>query len=355
LKYVQAWVDGDGRAHHYFRRAGFPRVRLPGLPGSAEFMRAYEDALAHASPLPIGANRTKPGSLDAALVLYYPSPRFRSLGAGTQAMRRAILERWRSKEGHKPIAMLPPEYVSRLLSTMEPHAARNWLKALRHFAEFCVALKLMRTDPTLGIKARVPRSDGHHTWTEDEIALFEAQHPVGTKARLALALGIYTLQRRGDVVVMGRQHIRDGWLHVKQQKTGKALALPVRPELQATIDATPCGPLTLLVTKTGKNYSPNDFSEQFRAWCDDAGLPPRCTFHGLRKAGCCRLADAGCSAIEIAAWSGQSLREVERYTKATDQKRLALNALARQNLTATETVKPDPHQVSKPLVALGKK
>jgi integrase len=124
-------------------------------------------------------------------------------------------------------------------------------------------------------------------------------------------------------------------LHVTQQKTGKALALPVRPELKAAIDATPCGHLTFLVTKTGKSYGANDFSEQFRKWCDDAGLPQRCTFHGLRKAGCRRLAEAGCSANEIAAWSGQSLREVERYTKAADQKRLALNALRREQIGST--------------------
>jgi integrase len=118
-------------------------------------------------------------------------------------------------------------------------------------------------------------------------------------------------------------------LHVTQQKTGKALALPVRPELKAAIDATPCGHLTFLITKSGKPYGANDFSEQFRNWCDDAGLPQRCTFHGLRKAGGRRLAEAGCSANEIAAWSGQSLREVERYTRAADQARLARNALAR--------------------------
>jgi integrase len=60
-----------------------------------------------------------------------------------------------------------------------------------------------------------------------------------------------------------------------------------------------------------------------------AGLPQRCTFHGLRKAAARRLAEAGCSANEIAAWSGQSLREVERYTRAADQARLARNAMTR--------------------------
>ncbi len=39
LKYVQAFVDrATGRPFYYFRRRGFPRVRLPGLAGSTEFM-----------------------------------------------------------------------------------------------------------------------------------------------------------------------------------------------------------------------------------------------------------------------------------------------------------------------------
>jgi integrase len=89
-------------------------------------------------------------------------------------------------------------------------------------------------------------------------------------------------------------------------------------------DATPAGHLTLLVTKTGKSYGGDDFSRRFRKWCDDAGLPPECSFHGLRKAALTRLANAGCTAHEIAAISGhKTLREVQRYTAAADQARLA--------------------------------
>jgi hypothetical protein len=71
---------------------------------------------------------------------------------------------------------------------------------------------------------------------------------------------------------MGRQHIRNGELMVRQSKTDASLLIPVLPELAMIIDATPTGHLTLLVTKTGKSYGANDFSEQFRKWCDDAGL-----------------------------------------------------------------------------------
>ena len=165
-------------------------------------------------------------------------------------------------------------------------------------------------DPTRDIKQRSIKGDGFHTWTDDEIAQFEAHHPIGTKPRLALALLLYTAQRRSDVVRMGRQHIKDGVLTVKQQKTGVTLAIPVHPELQAVLDATPSEHLTFLVTATGKPYGGNAFSEQFRNWCDAAGLPKRCKPHGLRKAACRRLAEAGCSANEIMAH--QRTRDDER-------------------------------------------
>jgi integrase len=353
LKYVQAWVDRDGRPHHYFRRPGFPRVRLPGLPGSVEFMKAYEGALAVA-PRPVGeALRSRPGSVSAAIAGYYQSRAFRTLTGGTPSMRRAILERFRSEHGDKPIALLPKEFVVAVLDRMEPFAARSWLKALRHVMGFCLEHGLMRHDPTAGIKLKAAPTAGHHTWSHDEIEQYEARHPIGTKARLALALGLYTAQRRGDVIRMGRQHIRDGVLTVRQQKTGAALAIPVHADLQAIIDATPTGHLTLLVTKAGKSYAGNGLSEQFRVWCNEAGLPPRCVFHGLRKAALTRLADAGCSTHEIAAISGhKSLRLVEHYTKAADQARLARSAMAR---IGNKAVKADPSAVSKPLAVLKKK
>ena len=117
---------------------------------------------------------------------------------------------------------------------------------------------------------------------------------------------------------------------VKQEKTGATLAIPVHPHLQAVLDATPSEHLTFLVTATGKPYGGNAFSEQFRNWCDAAGLPQRCKPHGLRKAACRRLAEAGCSANEIMAISGHAtMKELVRYTAAADQARLARNAMTK--------------------------
>jgi integrase len=330
-KYVDAWVDGrDGRAYYYLRRRGFPRVRLPGMPWSPSFMAAYEAALAGPRTA-IGAGRVKPGSVAAVVAEYLDSQKFfTSKSAGTQRMRRGILERFRTAYGERPFALLPPEWIEALLDAKPPHAARSWLVTLRSLCQFALKRGLLRADPSANIKLASIKSDGFHTWTEDEISQFEAHHSIGSKPRLALALLLYTGQRRSDLVRMGRQHIRDGVLTVKQQKTGKALAIPVHSDLQVVLDATPSEHLTFLVTATGKPYGGNAFSEQFRNWCDAAGLPQRCKPHGLRKAACRRLAEAGCSGNEIMAISGHvTMKELVRYTAAADQARLARNAMAK--------------------------
>jgi integrase len=332
-KWVQGWVDREGRPHHYFRRPGFPRVPLQGLPWSPQFMADYEAALA-GEQLAVGAKRSRPGSVSAAIAGYYTSLEFRSLAPGTQAMRRAILERFRREHGDKPMALLPTKFIMVMLGKMKPFAARNWLKTIRGLLQFGVAQEFCSADVTQGIKLPRAKTDGHHTWTEAEIAQFETHHPIGGSARLALALGIYTGLRRGDAVALGPQHLRDGMLTVRQGKTGRVIRIPVHSDLLAVLGATPSGNMAFLVTAFGKPFTAAGFGAWFRKRLDEAGLSEDCSFHGLRKAACRRLAEAGCSANEIASISGHaSLREVERYTKAADQERMARNAMARSART----------------------
>src|SRR5262249_43018023 len=151
-------------------------------------------------------------------------------------------------------------------------------------------------------------------------------------------------QRRGDVIRMGRQHIKDGVLTIVQQKTGvKVGPVEVLPELRAIIDAS-AGintNLTFLVTERGRPFPGHSFTAWFRKHCDDAGLPKRCVVHGLRKAAGRKLAEAGCTPHEIMAVLGHlSLREAERYTKAFDRAKLARSAMARLgNETVTRKAK----------------
>jgi hypothetical protein len=152
LKFVHVFRDRHGRVRHYFRRSG-KRTPLPGLPGSAEFMAAYEMALASlTAQREIGASRTRPGTVNAAVVGYYQSLNFRELAPGTQRMRRGILERFRTECGDFRIATMPQKFIAQRLSRMGPGAARNWRKALHALLEFAVAEGFREDNPVTGVK-----------------------------------------------------------------------------------------------------------------------------------------------------------------------------------------------------------
>jgi integrase len=196
-----------------------------------------------------------------------------------------------------------------------------------------IRLEGMRPDdPTVGVGYIKHGSEGFHTWTEEDVAAFEAKHPVGTPARLAMALMLFTGCRVGDAAALGRQHIKRGVLTYTQQKNRNrkpiTLTIPVHAELQRVIDATRADHLTFLVNSHGKPFTPKGLSDWMSQRCREAGLP-KCSAHGLRKAISRRLVEAGKSSHEVMAITGHTtLKEVERYTRDARQKLLAKSAIA---------------------------
>lgn len=161
FRYVQSFVDRKtGAVFHYFRRRGYPRVRLPGLPGSREFLETYQRAL-DSQQMPIGAARTKAGTVNAAIIGYYDSTMFfGSLAPSTQAIRRQILESFRADHGDKPIAQMPQKFIVLTLGKLRPSVAIGWLTTIRHLMEYAVSANLCEADPTQGIKLKTPKSNG---------------------------------------------------------------------------------------------------------------------------------------------------------------------------------------------------
>jgi integrase len=348
-KYTQAFIDRHGTARFYFRKAGSKQVPLPGLPWSPQFMAAYESAMAGQGELPTIVNkRAKQGSFAALAASYFTSTAFLTMKPSSKGVYRNTIDRLcRSTDkdgneiGTKGVATLRREHIVKLMAARaeKPESANLLRKVLRAMMTHAVEIGLRADDPTRDVKAIRVKSDGFHSWTDAEIAQFEAHHAIGSRPRLALALPLYTGQRRSDVVKMGKQHVdKNGTIHVRQIKTGAALAIPVHPDLKAIIDATPSEHLTFLTTQFDKPFTAAGFGNWFREQCNDAGLP-HCSAHGLRKAAARRLAEAGCSEHEIASITGHaSLREIVRYTKAADQARLAVSAMDKMR---TPSVKPD--------------
>lgn len=346
LKYIQHQLDRHGHPRHYYRRLGYPRVTLPGLPGSPEFMEAYAAASAGQAPQRTVIERVaKPGTINYLAISYFNSVAFRSMELSTQTVYRNIIDRFREKAGDLHVKTLKRKNVIALIAQRadKPGSANNLRKALRAMMKHAVDIGMRDDDPTRGVRAMPLNSDGFHSWTEEEIAQFEAFYPIGSRPRLAFGLLLYTGQRRSDVVRMGRQHInRDGLIRVKQAKTGVELWLPMHPELQKIIDLIPADQMIFLLTQYGHPFTGPGFTNWFRERCNEAGLP-QCSAHGLRKACARRFAEFDCSVHEIAAFTGHaSLREVQRYTKGADQKRLAISAM--QKLTKREQAVSTPEQ-----------
>jgi integrase len=223
-----------------------------------------------------------------------------------------------------------------------PVAANHFLQALRRLMKLAIDLGWRKDDPTAGILNIRNRSEGFRTWSEEDISTYEAKFPLGSRARLAFALLLHTGQRRGDVVRMGRQHIRNGVLTIQQQKTGQEISLPIHANLKAAIASLPKDQLSLLLTGQGKPFTPAGFTNWFHQCVVEAGLAPGLSPHGLRKAVCRRLAEAGCSPHEIMAISGhRTLSEVTRYTMAANRVNLAVDAMKKIE-ARTATVKPVP-------------
>jgi integrase len=349
LRYVQGMVDRHGHPRFYFRRPGFARVTLPGSPWSQEFMDAYARANSlEPAALKAGSDKVKLRSIHALAIAYYDSRAFNDLKPNTQSIYRNIIGRFCRETdgagqpyGDKSAVAIMSRHIEQLMEARraKPESANALRKMLREMMKVAVKLGWRASDPTLGIKKIRPRKrGGFHRWTDAEIAQFEACHAVSTKARLAMALGLYTGQARQDVIDMGERHITredDGieilnWVRKKtEDKTGFELAIPVHPELRRIIDATQSKHLKFLVSELGTPFAVGSFSNWFRERCKEAGLP-HCSFHGLRKAAATRLVDAGCDVVEAAAITGHaSLKELQRYIETRDRKRAARRAMTK--------------------------
>ena len=277
-------TDRHGNVRIYYRAKGSPKVRLRGTPWTPEFMAEYETANGEAAPSKKTGIAT--GTWRWLCVRYFTEcADYKRLDDRTQRVRRAILESTFDEPiapssprlfRDIPLSLMTPDAVEvlrdRKLAT--PEAANSRLKAMRQVFKWGMKKKwadgkpYARSNPAREVSYFKSGSTGFHTWNIEEVRRYEEKHEIGTKARLALALLLFTGQRRGDVTRFGRQHLRSGKLTFTQQKGRKhhptQLTLPILPVLQRIIDASPCGDLTFLVNDFNRPFTDAGFGNRFR-------------------------------------------------------------------------------------------
>jgi integrase len=171
-------------------------------------------------------------------------------------------------------------------------------------------------------------TEGFHTWAEDEVERFEARWPIGTRERLAFAILLYTGLRRGDAAALGRQHVRDGVITLRTEKTDAVVQIPILPALAEVMAVSKTGTLAFIATQSGVPMTKKGFGNWFKDACRAAGVPG--TAHGLRKAGATRAANNGATEAELEAifgWRGGHMASLS--TRAANRARLAKSAMGK--------------------------
>jgi enterobacteria phage integrase len=334
LKYVNEYRDRHGKVRRYFRRPGGHSIPLPGLPGSIEFMAAYQAALAIVSPPPSSPRHVIPGSLAAVASSYLRSADFANLSPSSQRSYRTALKPILDAHGHRlmrDLTKAAARHVIEEIGATRPGMANLTRAVLSKIAAYSIEVGIRTDNPFTGLNRY--RLGTYHTWTDAEIAQFERCWPLGTRERLAFALLLYTGQRGGDVAKMLRSDIVDGRIRVAQDKARKGttneLMIPIHPALARALQAGPVVGMTHIITDA-RGRPLRGLTDLIERAVKLAGLPARCVAHGLRKAALRRLAEHGSTTKEIAAVSGhRSLAEIERYTARADQAGLAQAAIAK--------------------------
>lgn len=324
-QFVYRETTRHGKAVYYFRRGKGARARLPDI-NAPDFDERYHEVLvANAPPKKAVAGA---GSLKWLVERYRETGIYRGLSAATRKQRDNIFKNVVENAGHAPYKAVTRRKIvqGREDRAATPAQARNFLDAMRGLFRWAFEAELVTDDPTAGVKnpAR-PKSAGFEAWTEEEVVAYEEKWPAGTKERVWLHVLLYTGLRRGDAVLIGRQHVRDGVATIRTEKTGTEVSIPILPALAETLATGPTADLAFIAGETGKPLRKESFGNMFRAACSAAGVKK--SAHGVRKIGATRAAEAGATVAELEAlfgWTGGTM--ASHYTKTADRKRLALSA-----------------------------
>jgi integrase len=237
-------------------------------------MAAYQTALAAERP-PIG-RRHQDGTVGDLVTSFYRSAAFNNLKASSQRAYRKILDPFAEKDGHRLVRDMPRRVAVSIIEEIgatRPGAANLTLKVMRRLFAYAVKTELRPDNPFAGIETY--KLGTHHTWTDAEIAAYEAVWPIGTRQRLAFDLLLYTGQRVGDVAAWRRSDMRAGEIHFVQEKTGTEMVIPLHPNLVESMKACPVKGMALFGQANGRPITGDGLSSIVERAAQAAGLTPR--------------------------------------------------------------------------------
>jgi integrase len=328
--HLQRQLTRHGKTVWYVRIGRGPRVRIRAEFGTPEFDAEYQRALS-GNPRP-SKTRAAAGTLRWLIERYRETTAWTDLSLATRRNRENHFKHVIKSAGHQQLSAITQGVIiaGRDRRAATPAQARNFLDAMRGLFRWAKNAKHVAVDPTEGVKSpKRKKGPGFPVWTEADAEAYEKRWPLGTKERVWRDVLFYTGLRRGDAVVLGRQHVRNGVATLRTEKSRGTVTvtLPILPILQRTLDAGPIGELAFICGKNGKPLTKESFGNAFKEACQSAGLVNR-SAHGCRKIAATRAAENGATVAQLNAifgWSGTAMASL--YTQAADRKRLAQEAM----------------------------
>jgi integrase len=323
------------------------RIRIKAEFGTADFDTEYQAALTGAPRPQKGA--PKVGSLAWLCERYRETGAWTTeLSAATRRQRENIFKHVMESGGHEPYTKVTQQAIEagRERRAHTPAQARNFLDAMRGLFRWAKSARHVKTDPTAGVEnPKRKKGPGFKKWTEPEVEQYEEHWPLGTKERVWLDVLLYTGLRRGDAVVIGRQHVRNGVATLQTEKSGETITvtIPILPVLARTLAAGPCADLAFICGTRG-HPTKESFGNAFKEACRAAGINEnKKAAHGLRKVGATRAAENGATVAELEAlfgWRGGGMAAL--YTREANRARLSKGAIGKLERTPEEHSIPAP-------------
>lgn len=297
----------------------------------ASYNKAIQD-LAYDTFIIDGRNKINTHTINALVKVFKDDGGLDGLKPNTVQHYNYAFDKICNRFGLVKFSQLTSAIITRFMDELPPYAGNKVLQAFKRLTKWATKRGYVNLDPARDIQGRPRSKTGFPVWEERHIEQYCNVHPIGTHARLCMDLLQYTGLRIGDMIEIGPQHIKDGFIVKKCNKTGQEITIPFNKALKESIDASQTGSQTFLrMRRFDQPYKDSRaFGEVFRAFCKQAGLNDAALIkglsgHGLRKTVATRALLNGATTTETAAFLGwTSTAMPDHYARAINRQQIGM-------------------------------
>lgn len=320
---------------YYYAWVGGPR--LPGAPGSPEFMSAYNEAIAE-------LRTPDNGRVHSLITSYKSSNDYKRLADSTKREWVRWLDRIGDYFGDLRIGQFDrPQKIRPVIRRWRnqyadrPRTADYGMQVLSRVLSFAVDEGKIASNPCEGIKGLYSNDRAEIIWTDADIAQLRAgkdEEPCSAEIMFAVELASLTGLRLSDLLRLSWSHVGEDAITLSTGKSrGRREAIiPLYDDLRKLLTRIPKRATTILTSSKKRPWTPDGFGSSFHTAKVACGLQDRdLHFHDLRGTAATKFYLAGLSVrviAEMLAWSEEQVEKIiRRYVGRTAATKEAIRKL----------------------------